>query len=44
VDSDHLPRVFNGLGVAILSTSQGIMTDKEARAKKIGGEVLCYIT
>jgi len=44
VDSDHLPRVFNGLGVAILSTSQGIMTDKEARARKIGGEVLCYIT
>jgi small subunit ribosomal protein S8 len=38
-----MPRVLNGLGVAILSTSQGVMTDKEARAKKIGGEVLCYV-
>jgi small subunit ribosomal protein S8 len=38
-----MPRVMNGLGVAILSTSQGIMTDKEAKAKKVGGEVLCYI-
>ena len=44
VDADHLPRVLNGLGIAILSTSQGIMTDKEARVKKIGGEVLCYIS
>ena len=44
VDADHLPRVLNGLGIAILSTSQGIMTDKEARTKKIGGEVLCYIS
>ena len=44
VDSDHLPRVLNGLGIAILSTSQGLMTDKEAQVKKIGGEVLCYIS
>ena len=44
VDSDNLPRVLNGLGVAVLSTSQGLMTDKEARVKKIGGEVLCYIS
>ena len=41
--SDKLPRVLNGLGIAIVSTSQGVMTDKEARAKNIGGEVLCYI-
>ena len=40
---DNLPRVLNGLGVAILSTSQGVMTDKEARNLKIGGEVLCYV-
>lgn len=39
----NLPRVINGLGVAILSTSQGVMTDKEARQKKVGGEVLCYV-
>ena len=44
VDSDHLPRVLNGLGIAILSTSQGLMTDKEAHVKKVGGEVLCYIS
>ena len=40
---DELPRVLNGLGIAIISTSQGIMTDKEARAKHIGGEVLAYV-
>lgn len=39
----NMPRVKNGLGVAILSTSRGVMTDKEARALKVGGEVLCYI-
>ncbi|TAH26106.1 MAG: 30S ribosomal protein S8 [Cytophagales bacterium] len=39
----ELPRVLNGLGVAILSTSKGVMTDKEARNMNIGGEVLCYI-
>jgi len=44
VDCGSLPRVLNGLGIAILSTSQGLMTDKEARTKKIGGEVLCYIS
>lgn len=41
--ASELPRVINGLGVAILSTSKGIMTDKEARAMNIGGEVLCYV-
>jgi small subunit ribosomal protein S8 len=40
---ETMPRVLNGLGVAILSTSKGVMTDKEARDQKIGGEVLCYI-
>ena len=38
-----IPRVLNGLGIAIVSTSNGVMTDKEARALKVGGEVLCYI-
>ena len=38
-----MPRVINGLGIAIISTSKGVMTDKEARAEKIGGEVLCYV-
>lgn len=38
-----LPRVLNGLGIAIISTSKGVMTDKEAREMEIGGEVLCYI-
>ncbi|MCQ2375989.1 MAG: 30S ribosomal protein S8 [Salinivirgaceae bacterium] len=40
---EELPRVLNGLGIAIVSTSQGVMSDKEARAKNVGGEVLCYI-
>ncbi|HNY06637.1 MAG TPA: 30S ribosomal protein S8 [Bacteroidales bacterium] len=44
VDSDNIPRVLNGLGIAILSTSHGLMTDKEARQHKIGGEVICYIS
>ncbi len=39
----NLPRVLNGLGIAILSTSQGVMTNKIARKMKIGGEVLCYV-
>ncbi len=39
----ELPRVLNGLGIAILSTSQGVMTDKEARKLNMGGEVLCYV-
>ena len=43
VKSDEIPRVLGGLGIAILSTSKGIMTDKEARVEKIGGEVLCYV-
>ena len=38
-----MPRVINGLGIAIISTSKGVMTDKEAAALKIGGEVLCYV-
>ena len=38
-----MPRVLNGLGIAILSTSQGVMTNKQASEKKIGGEVLCYV-
>ncbi|HUU99365.1 MAG TPA: 30S ribosomal protein S8 [Bacteroidales bacterium] len=40
---DEMPRVLNGLGVAIISTSKGLMTDKEASKEKIGGEVLCYV-
>ncbi len=39
-----LPRVINGLGIAIISTSKGIMTDKKARDENVGGEVLCYIS
>ncbi|MDE0772027.1 MAG: 30S ribosomal protein S8 [Salibacteraceae bacterium] len=42
-NSKELPRVLNGLGVAIISTSQGVMTDKEARKLKVGGEVLCHV-
>ena len=42
--ADELPSVMNGLGIAIVSTSRGLMTDKEARAQHIGGEVLCYIS
>jgi len=42
-NAKDLPRVLNGLGIAIISTSQGLMTDKEARAKNIGGEVVCYV-
>ncbi|MBE9483570.1 MAG: 30S ribosomal protein S8 [Bacteroidetes bacterium] len=44
VRADKLPRVLNGLGIAILSTSKGVMTDKEARDEKVGGEVLCYVS
>ena len=40
---NEIPKVLNGLGIGVLSTSQGLMTDKEARAKQIGGEVLAYI-
>jgi len=41
--AENLPRVLNGLGVAILSTSKGVLSDKEARRENIGGEVLCYV-
>ena len=41
--NDEIPKVLNGLGIAIISTSKGIMTDKEARKENIGGEVLAYI-
>ncbi|MFN3840439.1 MAG: 30S ribosomal protein S8 [Cyclobacteriaceae bacterium] len=43
VGTTRLPRVLNGLGVAILSTSKGVITDKEARKLNVGGEVLCYV-
>lgn len=42
-NAERLPRVLNGLGIAILSTSKGILTDKEARQMHIGGEVLCFV-
>ena len=42
-NASNLPRVINGLGIAILSTSKGVITDKEARNLNVGGEVLCYI-
>jgi small subunit ribosomal protein S8 len=41
--TDSIPRVLNGLGIAIVSTSKGVMSDKEAKAQHIGGEVLCYV-
>jgi small subunit ribosomal protein S8 len=41
--ADKLPRVLGGLGVAVLSTSHGLMTDREARKRRVGGEVLCYV-
>ena len=43
-DATSLPRVMNGLGIAILSTSKGVITDKEAKTLNVGGEVLCYIS
>ena len=43
VKADEVPKVLNGLGIAIVSTSEGVMTDKDARAKKIGGEVVAYV-
>ncbi|MEN9346215.1 MAG: hypothetical protein RLZZ60_1684 [Bacteroidota bacterium] len=42
--ADNLPRVINGLGIAIISTSKGVITDKEARTLNVGGEVLCYVS
>jgi len=44
IDADNLPRVMNGLGIAILSTSHGVITDKEARKLGVGGEVICYVS
>ena len=44
VNADKLPRVLNGLGVAVLSTSVGVITDKEARSLNVGGEVICYVS
>lgn len=44
VSASSMPRVLNGLGVAILSTSRGVITDKEARTMNVGGEVLCYVS
>jgi len=41
--AEELPRVLNGLGIAVVSTSKGLMTDKEARNLKVGGEVMCYV-
>jgi small subunit ribosomal protein S8 len=43
VDAHHIPRVMGGLGVAVLSTSRGVLTDREARRRRVGGEVLCYV-
>ena len=43
VDVENMPRVLNGLGIAIISTSKGVITDKEARDLNVGGEVLCYV-
>ena len=42
-DVENMPRVLNGLGIAIISTSKGIITDKEARELNVGGEVICYV-
>lgn len=42
VPNNNIPRVLNGFGIAVLSTSRGVMIDKDARREKIGGEVLCY--
>jgi small subunit ribosomal protein S8 len=43
VKADRIPRVINGLGIAIVSTSHGLMTDKEARQMNVGGEVICFV-
>lgn len=43
IGADRLPRVLNGLGIAIISTSKGLITDKEARKENVGGEVVCYV-
>ena len=43
IKADKIPRVLGGLGVAVLSTSQGLMTDREARKRRMGGEILCFV-
>ncbi len=43
VDVENMPRVLNGLGIAVISTSKGVITDKEAKELNVGGEVLCYV-
>lgn len=43
VGIDEIPRVLNGLGIAILSTSKGILTDRDSKVQRVGGEVLCYV-
>jgi small subunit ribosomal protein S8 len=43
VDAKHIPRIMGGLGIAVLSTSRGVLTDREARRRSVGGEVLCYV-
>ena len=42
-NAHEIPKVLNGLGIAIISTSKGILTDKEARKENVGGEVICYV-
>lgn len=42
-NADKLPRVYNGLGIAVISTSKGLLTDKQAKTQSVGGEVVCYI-
>lgn len=42
--SDNIPRVINGLGIAVISTSKGVITDKEAKKLNVGGEILCYVS
>lgn len=44
VKANELPRVLNGMGIAVISTSRGLLTDKEARSLQVGGEVICYIS
>jgi small subunit ribosomal protein S8 len=43
VDAKQIPRVLGGLGIAVLSTSQGVLTDRDARRRRVGGEVLCHV-
>jgi small subunit ribosomal protein S8 len=43
IDANNLPRVLNGLGIAVLSTSKGVITEKEAKELNVGGEILCYV-